>query len=175
MKKAVLVGINYFGQNGELRGCINDVQNMIAFLTQNCGFSHENMVVLTDDQQAGDRRPTRGNIENAMRWLLAGAQPGDSLFFHYSGMWFVDARGCAGEGVAESCARVDESRVACQDTFCVLDGLLLADSRPCRALEHSYALDHKVSRLTLSQVTVPESLTRTATKRYVSCHQLHGK
>jgi len=26
------IGINYFGQNGELRGCINDVKNIQAFL-----------------------------------------------------------------------------------------------------------------------------------------------
>ena len=26
-KKALLVGINYFGQSGELRGCINDVNS----------------------------------------------------------------------------------------------------------------------------------------------------
>ena len=27
-KKALLIGINYFGQRGELRGCINDVKNV---------------------------------------------------------------------------------------------------------------------------------------------------
>ena len=27
-KKALLIGINYFGQSGELRGCINDVNNI---------------------------------------------------------------------------------------------------------------------------------------------------
>jgi hypothetical protein len=29
--------------------------------------------------------PTRQNILASMQWLVQGAQPGDSLFFHYSG------------------------------------------------------------------------------------------
>lgn len=43
------------------------------------------MVVLTDDQADPNYRPTKQNIVNAMRWLVGGAQPGDSLFFHFSG------------------------------------------------------------------------------------------
>ena len=31
-KKALLIGINYFRQQGELKGCINDVQNVRKFL-----------------------------------------------------------------------------------------------------------------------------------------------
>lgn len=39
-----------------------------------------------DDPSFGWRQqPTRQNILEAMRWLVAGAQPNDSLFFHYSG------------------------------------------------------------------------------------------
>lgn len=30
-------------------------------------------------------KPTRANILEAMRWLVSGARPGDSLFFHFSG------------------------------------------------------------------------------------------
>lgn len=43
------------------------------------------MVVLTDDQQNPAGRPTRANIIRAMHWLVAGAQPNDSLFLHFSG------------------------------------------------------------------------------------------
>ena len=51
-RKAVLVGINYFGTRAELRGCINDVRNMIGFI-EPYGFQNtpNTMVVLTDDQQ----------------------------------------------------------------------------------------------------------------------------
>ncbi|KAK1996250.1 hypothetical protein LX36DRAFT_580786 [Colletotrichum falcatum] len=84
-RKALLIGINYFGQDGELRGCINDVKNLSAFLVERYGYKREDMVILTDDQQQPMGQPTKNNILRAMHWLVQGAQPNDSLFFHYSG------------------------------------------------------------------------------------------
>jgi hypothetical protein len=84
-RKALLIGINYFGQRGQLRGCINDVKNMSAFLNQNFGYQRDDMVILTDDQQNPMSQPTKQNILRAMHWLVKDAQPNDSLFFHYSG------------------------------------------------------------------------------------------
>lgn len=43
------------------------------------------MVTLTDDSQNAMGQPTKENIIRAMRWLVQGCQPNDSLFFHYSG------------------------------------------------------------------------------------------
>lgn len=43
------------------------------------------MVTLTDDQTNPRAKPTRANMIQAMQWLVQGAQPNDSLFFHYSG------------------------------------------------------------------------------------------
>jgi hypothetical protein len=43
------------------------------------------MVILTDDQMDPKCLPIRVNIIRAMRWLVAGAQPNDSLFLHFSG------------------------------------------------------------------------------------------
>lgn len=86
-RKALLIGINYFGQKGQLRGCINDVKNMSAYLNQNFGYAREDMVLLTDDQQNPMSQPTKANILRAMHWLVKDAQPNDSLFFHYSGEW----------------------------------------------------------------------------------------
>jgi len=86
-KKAVLIGINYFGTAAELRGCINDVGNVKGFLASR-GFvqSPENMKILTDDQhQNSPNFPTKQNMIAAMKWLVSGAQPGDLLFLHYSG------------------------------------------------------------------------------------------
>ncbi|RPB25513.1 hypothetical protein L211DRAFT_856652 [Terfezia boudieri ATCC MYA-4762] len=84
-KKALLIGINYFGQRGQLRGCINDVKNMSNFLIERFGYKREDMVILTDDQQNPLSIPNRQNILQAMHWLVRGAEPNDSLFFHYSG------------------------------------------------------------------------------------------
>lgn len=85
-RKALLIGINYFNQKGQLRGCINDVKNMSTYLNQNFGYAREDMVLLTDDQQNPMSQPTKANILRAMHWLVKDAQPNDSLFFHYSGM-----------------------------------------------------------------------------------------
>ncbi|KAB8271229.1 caspase domain-containing protein [Aspergillus minisclerotigenes] len=84
-RKALLIGINYFNQKGQLRGCINDVKNMSTYLYENFGYPRENMVLLTDDQQNPKSQPTKANILRAMHWLVKDAKPNDSLFFHYSG------------------------------------------------------------------------------------------
>ncbi|KAL1303287.1 hypothetical protein AAFC00_006693 [Neodothiora populina] len=84
-RKALVVGINYFGQKGQLRGCINDAKNMSAYLNEYFGYKREDMVILTDDQQNPMSQPTKANILRAMHWLVKDAHPNDSLFFHYSG------------------------------------------------------------------------------------------
>lgn len=84
-RKALLIGINYFGQRGQLRGCINDVKNMSGYLVEHFGYKREDMVILTDDQQNPMSQPTKQNILRAMHWLVKDARPNDSLFFHYSG------------------------------------------------------------------------------------------
>ncbi|EXV06267.1 peptidase C14 family protein [Metarhizium robertsii] len=84
-RKALLIGINYFGQRGQLRGCINDVRNMTAYLAEHFGYRREDMVILTDDQQNPMSQPTKQNILRAMHWLVKDARPNDALFFHYSG------------------------------------------------------------------------------------------
>lgn len=53
-------------------------------LIQRFGFQKENIRVLTDDGK-GFAMPTRSNIFSSFRWLIQNLQPGDSLFFHFSG------------------------------------------------------------------------------------------
>ncbi|KAK2677574.1 hypothetical protein RAB80_006314 [Fusarium oxysporum f. sp. vasinfectum] len=69
-RKALLIGINYFNQRGQLRGCINDVRNMTAYLSEHFGYKREDMVILTDDQQNPMSQPTKQNILRAMHWLV---------------------------------------------------------------------------------------------------------
>ncbi|ODV63032.1 caspase family protein ASCRUDRAFT_21414, partial [Ascoidea rubescens DSM 1968] len=83
-KKALLIGINYIGTSAKLNGCINDVKNVKAFLLKN-GYSEDDMVILTDDQTNSRAIPTKQNMLDAMGWLVSGASPNDSLFFHFSG------------------------------------------------------------------------------------------
>ncbi|KAK9674763.1 Ca(2+)-dependent cysteine protease, variant 2 [Basidiobolus ranarum] len=84
-RKALLIGINYFGTSSELRGCINDVNNIKKFLIEHYGFRPVDMVILTDDQRDPKFQPTRANITSGMYWLVNGAQPNDAYFLHFSG------------------------------------------------------------------------------------------
>ncbi len=80
-KKALLVGINKYRVPGnDLNGCVNDVRLMEETLRTEYGFTgKENFRVLTDSQATGKA------ILDGLSWLTAGAAPGDSLVFHYSG------------------------------------------------------------------------------------------
>lgn len=108
-KKALLVGINYFGSNNELRGCVNDIKNMSNFLNRRFGYSYDDMVILTDDQNQRNKIPTKENIIRAMQWLVKDARPNDSLVFHYSGHGGVtkDLDGDEDEGYDEVIYPVD--------------------------------------------------------------------
>lgn len=62
--RAVLIGINYKGQSGELTGCHNDCLNMKDYLVEECGLSTSNITVLMDDGY--HTSPTRSNILDAV-------------------------------------------------------------------------------------------------------------
>ncbi|CAO3589967.1 unnamed protein product [Absidia cylindrospora] len=111
-KRALLIGINYFKSKNELRGCINDVQNVKTFLTSLYNFRPEDMVVLTDDQKESRFIPTRQNIISGMQWLVANARPNDSFFFHYSGHGgsVKDTDGDEDDGYDETIYPVDHDR-----------------------------------------------------------------
>lgn len=78
-KKAFLCGINYPGTSHALRGCVNDVMFMADVLKRHFGFKNKEVRLLTD------HAATTANIIDRLNWLVEGAQPGDILYFHYSG------------------------------------------------------------------------------------------
>ncbi|MCA9329857.1 caspase family protein, partial [Candidatus Saccharibacteria bacterium] len=79
LKVALLVGINYIGQECSLQGCINDVQNVRKLLLES-GYLEQNIVMLTDETPV---KPTRQNIIKALvDLILSDAQ---KMVFHYSG------------------------------------------------------------------------------------------
>mmetsp|Transcript_31805 Transcript_31805/g.58618 ORF Transcript_31805/g.58618 Transcript_31805/m.58618 type:complete len:312 (-) Transcript_31805:70-1005(-) len=82
-KRAILIGINYVGQQGELSGCHNDVHNIKEYIMDVHGFKEENIVVLMDDGE--HNLPTRENIINGYKKMVADSEPGDAVFCHYSG------------------------------------------------------------------------------------------
>lgn len=84
-KRALLCGINYIGKTHPLKGSINDAKCMNYLLTESLGFRSENILMLTDDETDPSKLPTKLNIQKAMRWLVQGCEPGDSLVFFFSG------------------------------------------------------------------------------------------
>lgn len=75
-KRAFIVGINYVGTGHELRGCINDANNVKAYL-ETQGF--------TDIELMLEKDATTANILAGLKRLVDDAWPGDVLVFHYSG------------------------------------------------------------------------------------------
>jgi hypothetical protein len=109
----VLVGINYFKSKFELRGCINDVKNVKQFLlTRGFVDNPTGMIVLTDEETAPLKVPTKQNMLNAFKWLVAGAKAGDSLFLHFSGHGGQqkDTNGDEADGFDETILPVDWER-----------------------------------------------------------------
>lgn len=86
-QRAILIGINYTGQSGELSGCQNDCMNMKHYLLNVCGLQEDNIVVLMDD--GIHSAPTRANILAAYQEGASMTQSGDALFCHYSGTYIL--------------------------------------------------------------------------------------
>lgn len=88
-RKALIIGINYFGTENELGGCINDATNVRDFLVRERGFSDasQDMVIMTDDPECRDTPfwPSGENLMAAFRWLTSYNEPGDRLWLSYSG------------------------------------------------------------------------------------------
>ncbi len=78
-KRALLIGINRHKVGGpDLRGCVNDVEDMREVLTKHCGFAASGIRTLTDF------RATQANIEKGIAKLIDDARPGDVCYLHVS-------------------------------------------------------------------------------------------
>lgn len=86
-RSALLIGINYPGTSAALRGCHNDVRNMIQFLQEKLGFQSSEIKSFMDDTPVNAGGTTAMGIIHQLH-LLAAASWRDELdlvFFHYSG------------------------------------------------------------------------------------------
>lgn len=79
MDRALLVGINQYESNPSLSGCVNDINAVAAFLTEECGFAEKAI------RQLSDLRATRKAMLEHIRALISGVAAGDRIVFHYSG------------------------------------------------------------------------------------------
>lgn len=88
-RRALLIGINYTGQQGQLSGCHNDVNNIKSFLMDVHGFQGQDITILMDD--GNHKSPTHDNIIAAFRQLslVSETEAGDCAFLHYSGKFIL--------------------------------------------------------------------------------------
>mmetsp|Transcript_22277 Transcript_22277/g.63153 ORF Transcript_22277/g.63153 Transcript_22277/m.63153 type:complete len:406 (-) Transcript_22277:234-1451(-) len=99
--RAMLIGVNYVGEEGELTGCHNDVRNMKHFLLNVLHFERENMLILVDDGK--HHQPTKKLIMDGFHKLVEVSEPGDAVFIQFSGHGgqIVDTSGDEDDGFDE--------------------------------------------------------------------------
>jgi Caspase domain/Domain of unknown function (DUF4384) len=79
-KLALLIGINDYTDDANLKGCLSDVELQKELLVYRFGFKQQDILTLTGD------RATREAIETAfVEHLIKQAAPGDVVVFHFSG------------------------------------------------------------------------------------------
>ena len=82
--KILSVGCNYHGTKHQLASSVTDCHNHLRFLKRQGFVPAGGFRCLTDDGK-GDMMPTLENIVRSLMWLVEGAQPGQSMYFHFSG------------------------------------------------------------------------------------------
>ena len=86
MKKALLIGINYTSTpDDQLNGCIDDVVNMRNTLIDAYDYESANITLLRDDELRAMYQPTRDNILNQLKSLVAQSGSLAEIWIHYSG------------------------------------------------------------------------------------------
>jgi len=121
LKKAFLIGINYQGTSGELRGCVNDVNDLKNMLINKYNYSSSNILTLTDSQA------TKQNIMTRLTQLLQSSQAGETLFFSFSGhgyFWNDIYKKDENDGKDELIVTVDNYAIVDDELKYIIDSYL---------------------------------------------------
>jgi len=79
-RRALLIGVNSYRIPGaDLRGCVNDVENVRDMLLRWFDFPRSGIRTVTDGRATQDR------IKESMAKIIGSARPGDVVLIHYSG------------------------------------------------------------------------------------------
>jgi hypothetical protein len=117
-KLALLVGINKYRQEQQLRGCFNDVELQRHLLIYRFGFNPKDIYTLTDEKAT-----RQGILEAFEEHLIRQAKPGDVVVYHYSGHGsrvldpdpIIDSASRGKSGVSGTFVPVDSSLPSGQD------------------------------------------------------------
>ena len=129
---ALLVGINSYGGDNNLRGCLNDVRNWKNLFIED-GISPSCIRIITD------RAATRDNVLAGIQWLVADRGADDLLIFTFSGhgSWTLTPTGHGWECCICCCDCFEDwdsgviSRTDLKNTICRKDGRLLVILDSC--------------------------------------------
>lgn len=78
-RRALLVGINDYQSISDLRGCINDIEDMRGILKNYLGFTNNDIRVVVDS------RATKQGILHRLDFMAKKAEPGDFMVFQFAG------------------------------------------------------------------------------------------
>ena len=82
---ALVIGIDDYQVFGKLKTCRNDAKAMAKVLVERAGFPANRVILLTDDSDDANLRPTRGSIRNRVRQVTQLSGPGDTVLIFFSG------------------------------------------------------------------------------------------
>jgi hypothetical protein len=82
---AVLVGIDYYASYRNLRGCVQDVNDVEELLRSRIHAAALEITKLTSSAPDEPQPPTYGNVMGAFEKVRAEAKPGDFIYVHFSG------------------------------------------------------------------------------------------
>lgn len=92
-RRALVIGISYSRARGAttLKSAAKSTSVVLELLCDTLGLVPANIWLLVDEpveRMEGCRQfqPSKANIVNAMKWLVNGSLPGDSLLFYFTGM-----------------------------------------------------------------------------------------
>jgi hypothetical protein len=83
--RAVVIGVDYFNQKGQLEGRSRRAEIIYHFLQTECGYETGEIWRLTEDLQSPAAQPTRRNIMSALAWLTENVNEGDRRLLFYTG------------------------------------------------------------------------------------------
>jgi hypothetical protein len=116
-KKALLIGINYYGSGNQLKGCQNDVEAVRLMLIEKFQFKPENIQIMKDmvddPEHKSDGCPTKNNLLAKLQELVSTAKYGDELYIHYSGhgSTTIDLNGDEPTGYDETIVGADMQQI----------------------------------------------------------------
>ena len=92
---AVVVGIDYYSADprDNLDGCVADAKDVYDFLTNHLQVPMDHITLLLEPDPSSQNsgiafaKPSRAKILESLEAIVKCAQPGDVVWFHYSGHW----------------------------------------------------------------------------------------